>query len=91
MESEYTIQISGAFFFCSSTLILQCHLPLELQGHAIKNQDLLVASGTISSRGSEGISAVDDDVEAVVRSNLLRSVQSPYSLVSLANSKLGVD
>lgn len=36
----------------------------ELQGHAIKNQDLLVASGAISLRGSEGLSAVDEDVEA---------------------------
>lgn len=38
--------------------------PKELQGHAIKNQDLLVASGAISLRGSEGLSAVDEDVEA---------------------------
>ncbi|KAL4080372.1 t-SNARE [Scleroderma yunnanense] len=36
----------------------------RLQGHAIKNQDLLIASGTISSKGSEGLSAVDDDVQA---------------------------
>ncbi len=40
---------------------------LELQGHAIKNQDLLVASGAISLKGSEGMTAVDEDVEAVVR------------------------
>ncbi|KAJ7287516.1 syntaxin-like t-SNARE protein TLG2 [Mycena rebaudengoi] len=39
----------------------------KLQGHAIKNQDLLVASGTISLKGSEGMSAVDDDVQAVRR------------------------
>jgi hypothetical protein len=38
----------------------------ELQGHAIKNQDLLIASGTISSKGLEGMSAVDDDMEAAV-------------------------
>ncbi|KAL4074127.1 t-SNARE [Scleroderma citrinum] len=38
----------------------------RLQGHAIKNQDLLIASGTISSKGSEGLSAVDDDVQAAV-------------------------
>ncbi|KAF9244909.1 t-SNARE [Melanogaster broomeanus] len=36
----------------------------RLQGHAIKNQDLLIASGTISSRGYEGLTAVDEDVEA---------------------------
>ncbi|KAJ6593917.1 t-SNARE [Mycena capillaripes] len=36
----------------------------KLQGHAIKNQDLLIASGTISLKGSEGMSAVDDDVAA---------------------------
>ncbi|CAK5265746.1 unnamed protein product, partial [Mycena citricolor] len=36
----------------------------KLQGHAIKNQDLLIASGTISLKGSEGMSAVDDDMAA---------------------------
>ncbi|KAF8658298.1 hypothetical protein AX16_002068 [Volvariella volvacea WC 439] len=36
----------------------------KIQGHAIKNQDLLIASGTVSLRGSEGMSAVDDDVAA---------------------------
>lgn len=36
----------------------------RLQGHVIKHQDLLIASGTISSRGSEGLSALDDDVRA---------------------------
>ncbi|KAF4563301.1 hypothetical protein EYR40_006981 [Pleurotus pulmonarius] len=36
----------------------------KLQGHAIKNQDLLLASGTISLKGSEGMYAVDEDVEA---------------------------
>lgn len=39
----------------------------KLQGHATKNQDLLVASGAISLKGSEGMTAVDDDVEAVSR------------------------
>ncbi|KAL4244006.1 syntaxin family protein [Abortiporus biennis] len=36
----------------------------KLQGHAIKNQDLLIASGTLSLKGSEGLTAVDEDVEA---------------------------
>ncbi|KIK99339.1 hypothetical protein PAXRUDRAFT_822896 [Paxillus rubicundulus Ve08.2h10] len=36
----------------------------RLQGHAIKNQDLLLASGTISFSGSDGLTAVDEDVEA---------------------------
>ncbi|KZT08299.1 t-SNARE, partial [Laetiporus sulphureus 93-53] len=40
----------------------------KLQGHAIKNQDLLIASGSISSRGTEGLSAVDEDVEAAAAS-----------------------
>ncbi|KAH9948996.1 t-SNARE [Amylocystis lapponica] len=40
----------------------------KLQGHAIKKQDLLVASGTVSLRGSEGLSAVDEDVEAAAAS-----------------------
>jgi syntaxin 16 len=36
----------------------------ELQGHAIKNQDLMIASGAMSLKGSEGMSAADDDVAA---------------------------
>ena len=39
---------------------------LELQGHATKNQDLLLASGTISLKGSDGLNAVDDDIIAAV-------------------------
>ncbi|OBZ67268.1 t-SNARE affecting a late Golgi compartment protein 2 [Grifola frondosa] len=40
----------------------------KLQGHAIKNQDLLIASGVVSLKGSEGLSAVDEDVEAAAAS-----------------------
>ena len=40
----------------------------ELQGQATKNQDLLVASGAVSLKGSEGLSAVDDDILAAVSS-----------------------
>jgi hypothetical protein len=47
----------GLIFFSSIT---------ELQGHAIKNQDLLIASGAISLKGAEGMNAVDDDVAAAV-------------------------
>ncbi|KAF9475545.1 t-SNARE [Pholiota conissans] len=36
----------------------------KLQGHATKNQDLLIASGAISLKGSDGMSAVDDDILA---------------------------
>ncbi|KAJ7647319.1 syntaxin-like t-SNARE protein TLG2 [Roridomyces roridus] len=42
----------------------------KLQGHAIKNQDLLVASGTISLKGSEGMSAVDEDVAAATHTQV---------------------
>ncbi|KAK2463271.1 hypothetical protein APHAL10511_004926 [Amanita phalloides] len=38
----------------------------KLQGHAIKNQDLLVASGAVSLTGSDGLDAVDDDVQAAL-------------------------
>jgi syntaxin 16 len=40
--------------------------PIGLQGHAIKNQDLLIASGSLSLKGQEGLSAVDDDLQAAV-------------------------
>lgn len=39
---------------------------IGLQGHAIKNQDLLIASGSLSLKGQEGLSAVDDDLQAAV-------------------------
>jgi hypothetical protein len=42
-------------------------LSIELQGHAIKNQDLLIASGAISLKGSDGANAAEEDVQAVCR------------------------
>ncbi|KAI0036883.1 t-SNARE [Vararia minispora EC-137] len=36
----------------------------KLQGHAIKNQDLLVASGVTSLKGSDALSAADEDMQA---------------------------
>ncbi|KAG1878126.1 t-SNARE [Suillus subalutaceus] len=62
-----------------------------LQGHAIKNQDLLIASGTISSRGSEGLTAVDEDVEAA-QAQILDNIQDhdlrvrDRELTEIANS-----
>ncbi|KAI9463651.1 t-SNARE [Lactarius psammicola] len=41
----------------------------KLQGHAIKNQDLLLASGVTSLKGSDALTAVDEDIEAAVRSH----------------------
>ncbi|KAH9998525.1 t-SNARE, partial [Russula compacta] len=38
----------------------------KLQGHAIKNQDLLVASGATSLKGTDALTAVDEDIEAAV-------------------------
>lgn len=43
----------------------------KLQGHAIKNQDLLVASGVTSLKGSDGLTAVDEDIEAASHSQLV--------------------
>jgi syntaxin 16 len=63
----------------------------RLQGHAIKNQDLLIASGTISSRGSEGLTAVDEDVEAA-QAQILDNIQDhdlrvrDRELTEIANS-----
>ncbi|RPD63789.1 t-SNARE, partial [Lentinus tigrinus ALCF2SS1-6] len=51
----------------------------KLQGHAIKNQDLLAASGAVSLSGSAGMSALDEDVEAAAASSegaVLRQVTS---------------
>jgi len=43
----------------------------KLQGHAIKNQDLLVASGVTSLKGTDALNAVDEDIEAASRSQLV--------------------
>lgn len=60
--------MESRFFSTSPKAKHFLHLrPPELQGHAIKNQDLLIASGTISLKGSDGMTAVDDDVAAAVR------------------------
>ncbi|PPQ98614.1 hypothetical protein CVT24_003947 [Panaeolus cyanescens] len=48
----------------------------KLQGHAIKNQDLLVASGVIHLRGSDGMSAVDDDIQAATHTRAQSQSQS---------------
>lgn len=63
----------------------------KLQGHAIKNQDLLVASGTLSLCGSEGLSAVDDDVAAAThtRSQSLSLTHAAPTLdIQLRNREL---
>ncbi|KAF8503069.1 t-SNARE [Gautieria morchelliformis] len=36
----------------------------KLQGHSIKNQDFLVASGAVSLQGQEGIFSLEEDVKA---------------------------
>lgn len=38
-----------------------------LQGHAIKNQDLLIASGAVTLKGAEGMSDLDEDMQIAVR------------------------
>ncbi|PVF99433.1 t-SNARE [Serendipita vermifera] len=48
----------------------------RLQGHAIKNQDLLIASGAISLHGSDGLTAVEEDM-AASRSQLSSQMQQP--------------
>lgn len=50
----------------SSNASFLSYAPIGLQGHAIKNQDLLIASGSLSLKGQEGLSAVDDDLQAAV-------------------------
>ncbi|PPQ67290.1 hypothetical protein CVT25_005874 [Psilocybe cyanescens] len=54
----------------------------RLQGHATKNQDLLLASGAISLKGSDGMSAVDDDIQAASH-----TTQQSLSLVQADSSQ----
>jgi hypothetical protein len=52
--------------FISAITDISLSALIELQGHATKNQDLLLASGTISLKGTDGLNAVDDDIMAAV-------------------------
>ncbi|KAL5507314.1 TLG2 [Sanghuangporus vaninii] len=48
-----------------------------LQGHAIKNQDLLVASGALTLKGPEGMSDVDEDMRIASQNQNHSSLQHP--------------
>lgn len=57
------LRIRTSYLSCAH--YLHYFSPIELQGHAIKNQDLLIASGTTHIKGSESITAVEEDMEFV--------------------------
>lgn len=40
-------------------------MTVELQGHAIKNKDLLAASGAMPIKGAEQFDELQEDVQAV--------------------------
>ena len=40
---------------------------IELQGHAIKNKDLLAASGAITLKGADSLDELQEDEQAVGR------------------------
>ncbi|EIW83207.1 t-SNARE [Coniophora puteana RWD-64-598 SS2] len=62
----------------SSTFRKKQRVYLErIQGHAIKNQDLLIASGAISSRGVDAMTALDDDIEAANQSQVQATESAP--------------
>lgn len=54
----------------------------ELQGHAIKNKDLLAASGAITLRGPESFDELEEDEQAVSRGRILILVH-PFPLTSV--------
>lgn len=51
-------------------------LTAELQGHSIKNKDLLAASGAITLRGTDSYDALEEDEEAVSVAMGCRAVAS---------------
>ena len=67
--------------------LLNTLLHAELQGHAIKNQDLLAASGAVSLKGSAGLSALDEDVEAAAA---VRHVPSPHFNAPASRRRYGL-
>ncbi|KAF7315648.1 t-SNARE coiled-coil-like proteiny domain-containing protein [Mycena indigotica] len=54
----------------------------KLQGHAIKNQDLLIASGAVSLKGSDGLSALDDDVAAATHTQVQSLATEDHTLTT---------
>lgn len=59
---------------------------LELQGHQIKNKDLMVASGAITLKGTEVLDELQEDEQAV--STFIFSIHGlyPYCYCSLKTS-----
>ncbi|KIO30749.1 hypothetical protein M407DRAFT_222991, partial [Tulasnella calospora MUT 4182] len=53
-----------------------------LQGHAIKNQDLLVASGAITLKGSDSLTALQEDVEAQRQTQQQQQQQQQLAVVN---------
>jgi len=61
----------------------------RLQGHAIKNQDILVASGAVRLRGSESISALEEDMQATQSQSLIPDIeisQRTHEVTEIAKS-----
>jgi hypothetical protein len=58
---------------------------IELQGHAIKNKDLLAASGAITLRGPESFDELQEDEQAVsTLHNLTPHLSMPASRASIS-------
>ncbi|KAL5485236.1 TLG2 [Sanghuangporus weigelae] len=62
-----------------------------LQGHAIKNQDLLVASGALTLKGPEGMSDVDEDMRIASQNQNQSSSLQQSQLQEQAQAQEDID
>lgn len=65
LEEETAIDQTARCKHGRSTLTADTSSPTELQGHAIKNKDLLAASGAITLKGADSFDELEADEQAV--------------------------
>lgn len=58
-----------------------------LQGHAIKNQDLLIASGAVTLKGAEGMSDLDEDMQIAVRALRFLTSVAPLGVLGVPRQR----
>lgn len=60
----------------------------ELQGHAIKNKDLLTASGAITLKGPESYEELEEDIQAVSLDTFLYAIVADRTIPLLVTCAL---
>lgn len=83
---KYTCRVSPL-----NRLLRGLTLTVELQGHAIKNKDLLAASGAITLRGTDSYDALAEDEEDVSIQRNVANAKSRSQLQSTSQYDMSAD